>query len=60
MQRKTKQQRHAVKHMIEKKEVFGMDVEKIIAILVALIEDQENVKATYTVHREESNKEKTA
>lgn len=37
-----------------------MDVEKIIAILVALIEDQENVKATYTVYREESNKEKTA
>lgn len=37
-----------------------MDVEKIIAILVALIEDQENVKATYTVHREESNKEKPA
>lgn len=37
-----------------------MDVEKIIAILVALIEDQENVKATYTVHREECDKEKTA
>ncbi len=35
-----------------------MDVNKIVAILVALLEDQEGVKIRYEVHKDE--KEKTA
>lgn len=46
------------KHMMITKEAFCMDVNKIVAILVALLEDQEGVKITYEVHKDE--KEKTA
>ena len=33
-----------------------MDVNKIVAILVALLEDQEGVKITYEVHKDEKEK----
>ena len=44
--------------MMITKEAFCMDVNKIVAILVALLEDQEGVKITYEVHKDD--KEKTA
>lgn len=37
----------------------GMDIEKICAVLVKLLERQEDVKITYTLERKESE-EKTA
>lgn len=36
----------------------GIDMPKIIAVLISLLEDQENVKITYTV--EPAGKTKTA
>lgn len=53
-----RQQGQTQTHMMITKEAFCMDVNKIVAILVALLEDQEGVKITYEVHKDE--KEKTA
>ncbi len=46
-------------HMM-KKEVLYMSTEKVIAILAALLADQENVKVSYEIHKNNYAEEKTA
>ncbi len=46
-------------HMM-KKEVLYMSTEKVVAILAALLADQENVKVSYEIHKDNYAEEKTA
>ena len=52
-------QGQTMSHMM-KKEVLYMSTEKVIAILAALLADQENVKVSYEIHKDNYAEEKTA
>ena len=47
--------RHALLHMM-----LCMSTEKVVAILAALLADQENVKVSYEIHKNNYAEEKTA
>ena len=46
-------------HMM-KKEVLYMSTETVIALLAAFLADQENVKVSYEIHKDNYAEEKTA